>query len=48
MRHGELFQRRVHRPLLDRTENPVCSVSVPRQSIRRTLRPSRFHTPHRS
>ena len=36
---SELFKRCIRRPLLDRAENSHRSVSVPGQSIRRTLHP---------
>jgi len=36
---SEFFKRCIRRPLLDRAEDSHRSVSVPRQSIRRTLRP---------
>ena len=35
--HGELFQRCIHRPHFDGLENSAFSVSIPKQSIRRTL-----------
>jgi hypothetical protein len=37
---SELFKRCIRRPLLDRAEDSHRSVSVPKQSIRRTLPPN--------